>query len=247
MQLLIDIGNTRIKAALFSEDQLKTLKIFTDTASLVSWVSASDSLPKIDAHLISSVGLPTEALHSLQQQLPGRSFLLEPSLPVPIRNAYQSPQTLGADRLAAAVAGAKLAAGRPALVFDAGTCLTVEFVDAEGVYRGGAIAPGLQMRFRAMHEFTQKLPLLSVPEGQETGLIGTTTQGAMESGVVHGMLAEIEGTIDRYQRLAPEVQVFLGGGDTNFFESKINRRIFANPEIVLTGLNEILRYNVSNK
>lgn len=247
MQLLVDIGNTRIKAALFSEEQLQLLEIFSDTTSLVSWVSRLDSLPQISAHLISSVGLPEEALSALKKQLPGRAFLLNPSLPVPIRNAYESPQTLGADRLAAAVAGAKLAEGKPALVFDAGTCLTIEYVDAEGVYRGGAIAPGLQMRFRAMHEFTQRLPLLPVPEGGQTKLIGTTTKAAMESGVVHGMLAEIEGTIDRYQRLAPEMQVFLGGGDTKFFESKINRRIFANPEIVLTGLNEILRYNVSNK
>lgn len=243
MQLLVDIGNTRIKAALFLEDQLQELKIFTDTASLTSWASQQ----AVHAHLLSAVGLPEAALARLRKELPGKAFLLEPALPVPIGNAYQSPQTLGADRLAAAVAGARLAKGKPALVFDAGTCLTVEYVDAEGVYQGGAIAPGLQMRFRAMHEFTQRLPGLPVPAEKLPELIGKTTQGAMESGVVHGMLAEIEGTIDRYRQLAPEVQVFLGGGDTKFFESKINRRIFAIPEIVLIGLNEILRYNVSNQ
>jgi type III pantothenate kinase len=244
MNLLIDIGNTRMKAALFSASEMQQLEIFTSLPSLIAWANKQP----VKACLISSVGLAEEELRVLQASLPFYSLLLTPELPLPIGNAYASPASLGADRLAAAVAGATKAPAQPVLVIDAGTCLTCEFVSPDGVYRGGSIAPGLRMRFRAMHAFTQKLPLLELSvDSAVPALVGDSTQAAMESGVVNGMLAELEGLIDRYRTDWPGLQVFLGGGDAKIFETKINRRIFAIPEIVLVGLNEILQYNVSDK
>ncbi len=129
------------------------------------------------------------------------------------------------------------------LVIDAGTCITYEFLDDKQNYHGGAISPGVAMRFESMHTFTAKLPLVK-PLG-DVPLIGNTTETCLQSGVIHGITAEIEGVIQRYLYLYPDMKIILCGGDAHFFENKVNHSIFAAPDLVLMGLNRILNYTIT--
>jgi type III pantothenate kinase len=130
------------------------------------------------------------------------------------------------------------------LVIDLGTCITYDYIDAEKNYRGGSISPGLHMRFKAMHTFTARLPLLE-PAPDEIALTGTDTKQAMQSGVINGITCEIEGIIKEYRKKFGKLHVIFCGGDATFFENKIKESIFVTPELVLVGLNWILEYNVS--
>jgi len=132
----------------------------------------------------------------------------------------------------------------PCLVIDAGTCITYDFVDANRNYQGGGISPGLNMRFRAVHTFTAKLPLVTPIKGAR--LIGDTTESSIQSGVVNGLLAEMEGIIRLYTEEFPGLRVILCGGDAGFFENQLKASIFASPELVLLGLNSILIHNVNH-
>eukprot|EP01034_Spumella_vulgaris_P018100 gene18100-23108_t len=126
---------------------------------------------------------------------------------------YHTPETLGPDRLAVAIGGYSLYPGQNVLVLDFGTCLKCDFVSHSGRYEGGSISPGLQMRFKAMHTFTAKLPLLNRPENFPPHPIGRSTAESMQNGVLLGMLAEAEGMVGRYRELYPDVQVLVTGGD----------------------------------
>ncbi|MBQ5722460.1 MAG: type III pantothenate kinase, partial [Bacteroidaceae bacterium] len=165
--------------------------------------------------------------------------------PVPITNRYRSPKTLGADRLAAAVGARSLKPGKDLLIIDAGTCITYEVIDAKGNYWGGNIAPGMQMRLRALNEFTAKLPLVSA-EGNVPGM-GYDTETAIRSGVLRGMKYEIEGYIRSMRSKYPKLLVFLTGGDKINFDATIKSIIFADKFIVPRGLNKILDYNHDKK
>jgi type III pantothenate kinase len=164
---------------------------------------------------------------------------------VPLRNAYATPHTLGADRLAAAVGAAGLRPGQATLIVDAGTALKMDVVTADGTYHGGSIGPGLNMRLRALHTFTGRLPLLELPHADATiPLTGDSTTSSLLSGVVNGAVAEITGFITQYQRLYPGLGVLLTGGDATFLAARLPARIFVVPELVLLGLNRILAYHV---
>ena len=163
------------------------------------------------------------------------------STPVPITNRYRTPQTLGSDRLAAAVGARSLKPGKDLLIIDAGTCVTYEVIDALGNYWGGNIAPGMHMRLRALHEFTAKLPLVEA-EGAVPGM-GYDTDTAIRSGVLRGMKYEIEGYIRSMRAKYPKLLVFLTGGDKINFDTTIKSIIFADKFIVPRGLNKILDYN----
>ncbi len=147
------------------------------------------------------------------------------------------------DRLAGVCGAIELFKETDTLVIDAGTCITYDFVDKQKNYFGGSISPGLKMRFKAVHTFTAKLPL--VDSANAVGLIGDSTESSIQSGVINGMIAEIEGIIMRYQDKYPGLRVILCGGDTAFFENKLKASIFAAPDLVLIGLNSILIYNVN--
>lgn len=166
---------------------------------------------------------------------------LNADTPIPIRNDYRTPETLGTDRLAAAVGAYTQHPGRNILIIDAGTCLTYEFINQEGHYRGGCISPGLQMRLKALRAFTAKLPLIDsegdVPE------VGYDTETSIRTGVIQGMKFEIEGHIRHFQEKYSDLLVFLTGGDNFNFDSKIKNLIFADKFIVPRGLNRILAYN----
>jgi type III pantothenate kinase len=161
---------------------------------------------------------------------------------LPIRSSYQTPETLGKDRLAAVVGAAFLQPDMDILVIDAGTAVTYDCIDASGVYHGGNIAPGVEMRLKALHTFTQKLPLVKV--NANVDFLGKDTQSAIQAGVLYGVVLEIDGYIERLMLKYPKLSVFLTGGSAVLFDNKLKSRIFADKNLVLTGLNRILQHNV---
>lgn len=175
--------------------------------------------------------------------LADKFVLLDRNTPLPIQNNYQSPDTLGYDRLAAAVGAWKHFPNQNSFVVDAGTCINYEWIRWDGYYMGGAISPGLRMRFKAMHTFTGNLPLVE-PDNQKDITLGTDTASCLNAGVLHGMTSEIEGFIQSYEQMHGYMNVLLTGGDAPFFENRLKNNIFARPDLVTEGLIEILRFNL---
>jgi type III pantothenate kinase len=238
MNLVIDVGNTTVKLAAFEGNVLVEAfeGLTTDAA-----IERSRAIAPVHI-LISSVGGPVQPF---QEALKGKSTIriLDHTLPVPLTNRYETPETLGADRLAA-VAGAKvLYPNESCLVIDLGTCITYDFIDQENNYLGGSISPGLRMRLKAMHTFTARLPLL---EPEAAPLIGRNTRQAMLSGAVNGMAAELTGIIQEYAEQFGPFRILTCGGDAAFFERRIKAAIFVVPTLVLIGLNSILLHNLSH-
>lgn len=237
--LVIDYGNTAAKVGIFQHRELLEERVFFQPDELSAFVQ---TIPA-EACMISSVSAGTEALVQALSHI-SNCLTLHHTLPLPIVNRYATPETLGVDRLAGVCGARALFPTRNCLVIDAGTCLTYDFIDSSGVYHGGAIAPGLQMRLRAMNQFTARLPLTTIEEA--VPLIGDSTNSCLQSGAFNGMWAEIDGIIQRYAGQAPQLQVILCGGDTHLFENRLKGAIFAVQNLVLKGLNSILLHNVSH-
>jgi type III pantothenate kinase len=184
--------------------------------------------------------MSTSLFGELLQGMPVIEF--GPETPVPIKNNYHSPLTLGADRLAAAVAAHDLYADKDVLVIDAGTAITYEFITKDGTYQGGGISAGVSLRLKSLNAFTSRLPLVEAhfPEF----LIGRNSEESILSGVMNGIRAEMDGIIQEYKQLYPELIILFTGGDMFYFEKKLKNDIFATPNLVLTGLNLILEYNL---
>ena len=163
--------------------------------------------------------------------------------PTPVKNLYKSANTLGSDRLASAVGGNFLFPNKNVLVIDAGTCIKYNFINNKNEYIGGAISPGLQMRFKALHTFTARLPLLDIDENYDA-IIGTTTNESILSGVEMGAVAEMQSFVDQYKQQYSDVVCLLTGGDANFFEKRLKKPIFADQFLILKGLNIILENNL---
>jgi type III pantothenate kinase len=240
MQLVIDIGNTRVKAALFEEKELKQFFVFPDTNALLAAGLIKKYAVKhcIVGSVVNETGTFTE---QLQQQ--ANVLVFAADTPTPVKNKYRSAHTLGSDRLAGAVGGYFLAPKQNILVIDAGTCIKYNFVNEAGEYIGGGISPGLQMRFKAMNTFTSRLPLLDIDPGFDT-LVGTTSNESILSGAQFGAVAEIEGFITEYGQRFNNLKVFLTGGDTDFFAKRLKKPIFADQFLILKGLNAILDHNL---
>lgn len=241
--MIIDIGNTVAKLVAFDGDEpVEEIRTCNDSLSALGAFATKYAFTH---GIVGTVkGLTAEAEEQLRSlKIPILRF--SPQTPVPITNRYKSPETLGADRLAAAVGASSLKPGKDLLIIDAGTCVTYEVIDAKGNYWGGNIAPGMQMRLRSLSEFTAKLPLVSA-EGDVPGM-GYDTETAIRSGVLRGMKYEIEGYIRSMRRKYPHLLVFLTGGDKINFDTTIKSIIFADKFIVPRGLNKILDYNHDKK
>lgn len=238
MNIAIDSGNTFSKIGWFSADKMiryETKLSFTELIALVR-------MENPERIIYSSVNRSVEEFKmALDRNV--EVLNLSGETPVPVAKNYETPHTLGADRVAAACGANGLFPDQDVLVIDMGTCITYDLVDKSGTFQGGLISPGVRMRFNALHTFTKRLPLFE-PE-IDPALIGKSTKKAMESGVMNGTLAEIEGIISRYRHENPFLCVVICGGDIPFFESKLKPPIFAVPELVLIGLNRILTYNVA--
>lgn len=237
MNLVIDIGNTLTKLALFEGGRLIKL-ISQATVSEEEMVSIARQYHP-EAAIISSVREGDGYVRILEQEV--KVIKLTGNTAVPIRNNYQTPWTLGPDRLAAAVAAHHTYGGKNVLVITCGSCITYDLVNRRGSYEGGAISPGMSMRFQAMNTFTGRLPLVSYQE--DVPIVGQTTTGSLQSGAVNGMASEIDGMIERYREEYPDLIVILSGGDMIYFAKRLKNNIFALPNIVLEGLNIILNFN----
>jgi len=241
-RLIIDVGNTLTKVAIFTSNQIieqTSVKELTDHLILQIKIKHNPTCA-----IMSSVGKPDDNLLNLLKKH-FEFFELTHNTPVPIRNNYATPETLGKDRLAAVVGAYNLFPGQNCLIIDAGTCITYDFLDSLGIYQGGAISPGINLRFKSLHTFTNRHPLVN--HRNFTGLIGKSTEDSILSGVINGTMAEIEGIIEKYNNEYTNLVVVLTGGDRNYFDKKLKNSIFAVPNLVLKGLNEILDFNVKKQ
>ncbi len=237
--IVIDKGNTLIKYGIFNDTEILELGEVKSSGDILKIVS--DHVP--DYIMYSSVSKKNKKLLTrLREET--KVLKLNHKTPLPFINHYQTPKTLGPDRLAAVAGAFHMFRDQNTLVIDTGTCVTYDFIDAEGNYHGGAISPGLQMRSNALHYFTAKLPKVEMTPDAE--VIGKTTAESINSGVGNGMLMEVQGMIRYYEETFKDLHVVICGGDSNFFETKLKGHIFAVANLVLIGLNRILLYNIEN-
>jgi type III pantothenate kinase len=240
MNLVLDFGNTKIKAAVFSETN-EIVEFFTWDAYNERVIDEIKSKYLIENVLLCSVVAVSEEIEQHLKSNFSFYIKLDSLTKLPIKNNYSTPHTLGLDRIAAAVGANMMSPNTPLLVIDMGTAITYDFVNSSNEYEGGNIAPGVNMRLKAMNHYTNKLPLLEAKE--EKRLLGNDTASAMMAGVMRGIEFEIEGYISEIKKKNSNLSVFLTGGDVFFFEKTLKSSIFVVSNLLLIGLNEILRYN----
>jgi len=236
LQLIIDIGNTKIKFALF-EGQTFIASGNGKVSDLNSFIENKN----VANAIISSVAKSKKVEKLLEKH--NIDFLnLSYKTSIPITNKYKTPKTLGDDRLANVIGINKLYPNQNCLIIDCGTCIKFDFINSKAEYIGGGISPGLTMRFKALNHFTEGLPTI---KSQEIDFLeGDSTKNSILSGVVNGTIAEINGIIDQYSAVYDNLTIIITGGDANFLVTKIKSNIFVNSNLTLIGLNEILQYNI---
>lgn len=239
MNAVVDVGNTFIKIGIFEFEKLKQ----TSTVGSASEVKKIIEKHKPENVLISSVSILATEISKTIEDLERNLIIFDSDTKIPIKNKYETPETLGADRIAGAVGANFMFPNQNCLCIDAGTCIKFDFVGSDASYLGGSISPGINMKFRALNNFTTRLPLIE-PEG-DANLIGRSTYQSIMSGVLNGTIAEVQGMIDAYARIFDNLKIIICGGDSKFFETRIKGTIFVIPELVLIGLNRILQHNVS--
>ena len=240
MNLTIDVGNTRVKAAVFEKDKLVELIVF-DKTKILSEIKKILKKYVISNGIMSNVASISDSkLKKLQNLV--QIDVISSSTKVPFDNFYKTPKTLGVDRIALVAGAVNQFYGKNVLVIDAGTCITFDFVNSKGRYLGGAISPGVQMRFNSLNHFTANLPLLEKEEVND--FIGKNTKESINSGIVNGVIQEIDGVINQYKKKYLDLTVVLTGGDTNFLAKQLKSSIFANQNFLLQGLNTILIFNI---
>ena len=235
MNLAIDIGNSSVKYGVFKQDKLTLAGVIqgVDFSKLNEIISAN--------HIVNIIySAVTEIPADLKTILNDFCSVikLQQDTPLPIQNKYFTPETLGKDRLANVCGALTIFPGKDVLVIDVGTCLKFDNLTSDGSYLGGAISPGMRMRFNALNEETAQLPLI-LPK-LEPRIIGRNTEESILSGVMNGMMAEINDVIWQYRNLYPRLETILTGGDANFFLNQFKSRIFAAPHLTLMGLNSIV-------
>jgi len=238
--LTIDNGNSSSKIALFKDEQLVLREV---------WKRSTVERYKefIEEHNVKKVILSTVGKMNpdIEKYLEKQEYFISLSYktPLPIKNLYATPETLGDDRIAAVMGAYQLYPNQHNLIIDIGTCINIEFLTKDNEYLGGTITPGIRLRYKAMHEFTAALPL--VKRRDLESFIGNSTETCMRTGAQLGALYEIEGFIKRYQQKFDKINIIITGGDTEYFVSQLKSQIFAVPNLVLIGLNKILDYNAS--
>lgn len=244
INLVIDIGNSVSKLAVFDNREIKQIEYLDNlTESFLETVLANYP---IENSILSSVSSTSTTFDNFLQASTNFSHFTSSSKS-PISNHYKTPTTLGADRYAAVIGASTLFPSQNCLVIDAGTCVTYDFIDAEKNYNGGSISPGINMRFKAMNTFTGRLPLIEA-DARQVPEYGNDTSSSMQSGVQKGIIYEALGFINAYNSKWPDLKVVLCGGDVKFFESELKNSIFAHalqtePHLVLIGLNEVIFTN----
>lgn len=238
--LVIDVGNSLIKLAVFKDGELLS-KAVIKPEDLKSHVdSLVNKHPTMQKAIIASVG-KLEASHLAYLEDQFEVFQIQSWVNLPFKNSYKTPLTLGADRIALISASIQQYPYNNVLIIDAGTCITYDFVTSDNEYLGGAISPGIKMRYQSLHNLTANLPLLHTEAPKN--MIGQTTNDCIHSGVVLGVVNEIDGAINEYQEKYKDLTVILTGGDANFLSKQLKSSIFANSNFLLEGLNFILQFN----
>ncbi len=242
INLCIDWGNTNVKAAIFDGDTLQKQYTFSAENALEKVTHILETDKPVKAILCSVVNHDHEVEQLVKSKI--RSLVvMDGQTRTPINNAYLSTESLGPDRLALVVGAHIHHPNKNNLVVSLGTCITYNLVQKNKTFRGGAISPGLRMRFIAMNTLTDKLPEITV-QG-DLMLLGYDTETCMRSGAVFGMACEIDGMIKEFESQYPDFNAILTGGDAPYFAAKIKSKIFADPDLLVKGLNLILNYNVS--
>lgn len=243
MVLVFDVGNTRIKAAVFEGNTLLESFVFVAEDLPIRLPELLKKHALISAIVHASVG--DSVLGSIQeaaQKIP--IYSISPQTLFPFTNRYATPETLGIDRMVLAAGAVLQFPAQNRLVIDAGTCITFDYINAANEYLGGAIAPGIEMRYKALHQYTAKLPLLEkkIPERE----IGNTTAESMHVGVVQGVLHEIAGALSAYESRTGNFIIILTGGDAEFLAKRFKNTIFANSNFLLEALNQLYQYQTQN-
>ena len=264
MNICIDQGNSRTKVALFDE-QGSIVKSFMYKQFTSEDVERLFSLYSLQDSIISSVVNIEPSLVNVLHRKSRQFILFDHQTPIPIQNDYETPNTLGQDRLAAAVGGAKLFPDENVLIIDigsaitfdvvtkdntyiggnidAGSAITYDVMTADGHYLGGNIAPGIKMRFKSLHQLTKKLPMMEVEENSLLPLFGKNTRDAMAAGVIRGVAFEVKGYVASLAKQGRKLQVYLTGGNAPFILNHVQSPMVYEKHLVLIGLNAILHYN----
>lgn len=241
MNLIIDVGNTNVKLAVFKNNKLQQKEVIKSSRILSTIKKLIKKYPGLKRAIISSVGKLNESvLNKIQSQI--HLLVLDSKVKLPFNNQYKTPNTLGVDRIALVSASAMLYPNNNVLVIDAGTCITYDIITKENNYLGGAISPGIGLRYQALHNLTANLPLLSIK--QPKNLIGSNTNESLHSGVINGVVGEIKCVTNDYKKIFKELTVILTGGDAEFLSKQLKSSIFANSNFLLEGLNYILEHNL---
>ncbi|MGC1204260.1 MAG: type III pantothenate kinase [Flavobacteriaceae bacterium] len=243
MNLIVDVGNSFVKLAVFKNNTIKHKEVVETKSILDSISKIKEKYKLIDSVIISSVGKLKES----DIKVIGEFFnllVLDSKTKLPFYNLYKTPKTLGVDRIALVSASVYQYSENNVLIIDAGTCITYDFVNTKNEYIGGAISPGLRMRYKSLNNLTANLPLLDTKVPQN--ITGNSTKNSIHSGVVNGVLNEIDGAIREYKEKYSDLTVILTGGDANFLSKQLKSSIFANSNFLLEGLNYILQFNTNS-
>ena len=243
MNLIIDVGNTNVKLAVFNQDEKMIEKHVVKVEHLKSSIKKiGKENTSIKNAIISSVGkLEASDIGYIESCFD--TLILNSKVKLPFKNSYKTPKTLGVDRIALVCASVRHYPNNNVLIIDAGTCITYDFITDKNRYLGGAISPGIRVRYHSLNNLTANLPLLDTKIPKD--IIGDTTENSIHSGVINGVLNEIDGVISEYKEKYEDLTVILTGGDTNFLSKQLKSSIFANSNFLLEGLNFILDYNTN--
>jgi len=240
MDLTVDIGNSNVKLGLFKAGKLKSVFTlpFISHQRLLNFALKRN----VNNIILSSVKkTSTPCITRLKKNF--KNVLeLKPTLPLPIKIHYETKNTLGQDRIAAVVGASHIFPGKNVLVIDMGSAITYDLVTKDKEFIGGNISPGMNMRFKALNHFTSQLPLCQ--HSEQNKLFGQTTREAIISGIQNGIIFETEKYIDYVKTTYSPTEIIITGGDSKFFDNKLNYTIFAEPDLISFGLYKILKYNI---
>jgi len=245
MNICIDQGNSRTKVALMEPDGRIVKSLIYKTFSSMDVERLFSLYPLTDSIISSVVNLEPSMVNVLNR-LSRKFVLFDHETPVPIRNGYETPETLGQDRLAAAVGAMAMCPKENLLIIDAGSAITYDFVSAEGEFCGGNIAPGLKMRFSVLRQMTKKLPAVEAEPNELIPLFGKNTRDAIVAGVVRGISFEVKGYMRTLGERMAHYETFLTGGNAPYILSNVQVPMRLEKHLVLEGLNTILEYNKDN-
>jgi type III pantothenate kinase len=237
LNLVIDIGNTAIKTALITDYKVVEFARHKTIDEAIAWVKDRQFKKAIIGTVVDNYSALAEFIRTKTDCL-----LFEQATPIPLKNLYKSSATLGSDRMAAAMGCDFLFPNKTCLSIDIGTCIKYNLQLSDGSYLGGAISPGLRLRYKSMNDYTDRLPLIQQSE-EAIDLIGQTTEKSLQSGVQLGAALEIDGYINAVKENYNNLIVIVTGGDAPYLVKHLKNSIFAEPNLVLTGLNHILEFN----